>query len=107
LVDLYPTLAELCGLPKPAGIEGHSFASLINNPQADWSHPAITVIKNGRSIRTERWRYAEYNGEGGGAMLFDEQSDPHEMKNLAGDPRYADTISELKAAMSREIGNKN
>ena len=46
LLDIYPTLAELCGLTPPAGLEGHSLVPLVKNPQAEWTHPAYTVCNN-------------------------------------------------------------
>ncbi len=104
-IDVYPTLAELCGLPPAQGLEGHSFAPLLKNPHAPWSHPAFTVSKaggaKGKAVRTERWRYAEYEGSGGGAMLFDHDNDPHEMKNLAADPKFARTVEEMKALLTQ------
>jgi arylsulfatase A-like enzyme len=103
-LDLYPTLVELCGLPAMPGLEGHSFAPLLRDPRAAWTHPAFTVSKsgsNGRAVRTERWRYAEYDGPDGGAMLFDEQADPHEMRNLAADPAQAKVVAEMKALLAK------
>jgi iduronate 2-sulfatase len=103
-VDLYPTLIELCGLPKMPGLQGDSLVPLLNNPQAAWSNPAFTVSKSGPlglAVRTEKWRYAEYDGGKAGAMLFDEQADPHELKNLASDPKHAQTVAELKALLTR------
>lgn len=104
LLDLYPTLSDACALPQPVGIEGHSFVSLLRDPQAEWKHPAFTVSAAngfGRAVRTERWRYAEYEGENGGAMLFDEQADPHEMKNLASDPAHAKIVAEMKTLLQQ------
>jgi arylsulfatase A-like enzyme len=104
-VDVYPTLAELCSLPQPVGLEGHSFSALLRDPKAAWSHPAFTVAKAGgavaRSVRTERWRYAEFGGPEGGAMLFDHDRDPHEMKNLANDPAQAAVVAEMKTLLQR------
>jgi len=103
-VDLYPTLIELCGLPKMPGLQGDSLVPLLNNPQAAWSHPAFTVSKSGPlglAVRTEKWRYAEYDGGKAGAMLFDAQADPHELKNLANDPTHAKTVAELKKLLER------
>jgi iduronate 2-sulfatase len=102
-VDFYPTLAELCGLPLPKGLEGHSLAPLLNNPEAGWDHPAYTVWSedgktlHGVAVRTERWRYAEFGGGKNGAMLLDEQADPNEVKNLADDPKLASVRAELSA----------
>jgi choline-sulfatase len=105
LLDLYPTLAELCGLPRPAGVEGHSLAPLLKNPRARWAHPAYTVTtfqnKFGRAVRTERWRYAEWDEGRSGAMLFDHASDPRELKNLADDPAHSKTVQEMKRLLAR------
>lgn len=107
LADLYPTLAELCGLSQPAGLEGHSLATLLRDPQASWIHPAFTVARNqgafGQSVRTERWRYSEWDGGKSGSVLFDHQSDPHEMKNLANDPQYAAQVADLKALLTKRL----
>lgn len=104
LMDVYPTLAELCGLTLPSGPEGHSFASLLQNPKAAWAHPALSVARVprgfARAIRTDRWRYAEYPD---GAMLLDHQADPHERTNLASDPQHASTVQELKAQLGKAI----
>jgi iduronate 2-sulfatase len=98
-LDLYPTLCELCGLAAPSGLQGHSLKPLLNDPQAKWEHPAFTVagnVKNlGVAVRTNKYRYAEWNGGENGAMLFDVNADPHELKNLADDPRFADVRKEL------------
>lgn len=100
-LDLYPTLVALCGLPQPDGLEGHSLVPLLDDPKAAWEHPAFTTAGNLKapaiSVRTERHRYSEWDGGKGGAVLFDEREDPHEMKNLADDPRYATLKAELAA----------
>ncbi len=100
-VDLYPTLAELSGLPRPSWLEGHSLVPLLENPAAPWTHPAFTAAGNLKApavaVRTERWRYAEWGGGKEGAVLFDHNNDPHETKNLADDPRFADVRAELSA----------
>ena len=108
LIDLFPTLAELCGLPLPSGLEGASLAPLLENPNYSWSKPAITEVVrrkdrsikagiNGRSVRTERYRYTEWDYGEKGIELYDHQTDPNEWVNLAGDPEFADTITRLKA----------
>jgi arylsulfatase A-like enzyme len=107
MVDLYPTLVELCGLQQPAGLDGQSFAPLLNDPTAPWDHPAYTVwSEDGRRftgvmVRTDRFRYAEYYGRGAGAMLLDPQKDPTENANLVNDPKYADVVKELSALVKQ------
>jgi arylsulfatase A-like enzyme len=105
LLDIYPTLCDACGLPMPTGLEGHSLVPLARDPQAAWAHAAFTVAKNGpafgQSVRTERYRYSEWNGGGAGAVLFDHDNDPHEMKNLAEDPAHVQTLAEMKKLLAR------
>jgi arylsulfatase A-like enzyme len=103
-LDIYPTLVELCGLPKQNEIEGASFAPLLKNPAANWDKPAFSIWSedgktiHGTAVRTEKWRYAEF-GENGinGAMLFNPHADPLEMKNLANDEKYKSVCAELSA----------
>jgi arylsulfatase A-like enzyme len=108
MVDLYPTLIELCGLPKVDGLEGRSLVPLLNGPKQAWDHPAYTSwSEDGRTltgvaVRTEKWRYAEYTL--GGAMLLDIDNDPHETKNLAQDPKYADVVKELSPLVRQYAG---
>jgi len=99
-VDLYPTLAQLCGLTAPAGLQGDSLVPLLQNPQAAWDRPAISMIGNGDNVtgvavRTDKLRYAKYNGPDGGELLFDETNDPHELNNLAAAPEWASQKAEL------------
>jgi iduronate 2-sulfatase len=111
-LDIYPTLAELCGLPLPQGIEGQSLVPLLNQPHAPWNWPAYSVWSedgttlHGVAVRTEKWRYAEFGPNGNnGAMLFDPKADPLEMTNLANDPRHASVCAEL-SALTRSYATK-
>ena len=107
MVDLYPTLVELCGLSRPSGIEGSSLVPLLNDVTAPWDHPAFTVwSEDGRNftgvmVRTEQWRFAEYYGRGAGTMLLEPAKDPYEMTNLANDPKYADVVRRLSALVKK------
>lgn len=101
-LNLYPTLAELCGLTAPPGLEGRSLVPLLHHPDTEWNHPGYTVWSedgqtyHGVAVRTERWRYAEFGPDGcHGAMLFDEINDPLEIHNLAADPACAPVVAEL------------
>jgi uncharacterized sulfatase len=105
LVDVYPTLAELTGLTPPADLDGNSLVRLLKNPEAGWKHPAYTQVQRGtvpgHSVRTEKWRYTEWGSGKEGSELYDEISDPHELKNLAADPAYAGTVKEMKALLNK------
>lgn len=106
LLDLYPTLAELCGLPAPPNQSGTSIAKLLDKPNAAFDRPAYSVVeyKNvlGRSIRTERWHYVEWDGGKAGSMLYENGKDPFELKNLANDPKYAKVVEEMKALLAKK-----
>lgn len=110
LVDLYPTLAELAGLQPPSDLSGASLVSLLDNPEAEWSKPAFTQVWRGKfsghSVRTERWRYTEWDNGRAGKQLYDHADDPHEMQNLAGDPGYADVEAQLAAMMRKNWENE-
>ncbi|MGB0578680.1 MAG: sulfatase [Limisphaerales bacterium] len=100
LVDLYPTLADLCGLKPPAGLQGKSLLPLLANPNAPWTKPAVTQIWHNRkawgySIRTERWRYTEWLQGKAGRELYDHDNDPEEITNLAGVSKHTQTIANL------------
>jgi uncharacterized sulfatase len=104
-LDVYPTLCELCGLKSPAGLEGHSLKALLNDPAAEWDHPAFSVYGTGKrlgvAVRTEKYRYVEYDGGKEGAMLFDVIADPAESKNLIDDPKLT-KVRESLAALARQ-----
>jgi arylsulfatase A-like enzyme len=105
LLDLYATLVELCSMPPPYKLEGHSLAGLLRNPGAKWDYPAFSVVlyrdKLGKSVRTERWHYVEWEDGKEGAMLFDHSKDPRELKNLAADPASAKTVREMKKLLEQ------
>jgi arylsulfatase A-like enzyme len=99
-LDIYPTLVDLCGLPSAAWLEGASLRPLLADPEAAWDRPAFTVqTRNwslGRSVRTERWRYTEWDEGRRGRMLFDHDADPHEQRNLADEPGHEAIMAELR-----------
>lgn len=96
LLDIYPTLLELAGLPSDPTQEGHSLVPLMKNPDATWPHVAISSFGKGNSaIRTENFRYIQYLD--GSEELYDHRVDPHEWTNLAGRKELANTLKELKS----------
>ena len=104
LLDIYPTLAGLCGLSgAPDNLAGKSLQPLLKNPNARWDKPAITQVLRGGarsimgySVRDERWRYTEWDDGKRGAELYDEQKDPGETRNLVEDPKFADVVAAMK-----------
>ncbi len=88
LLDLYPTLVELAGLPEKAGLDGRSLTPLLEDPEAVWNRPVITTYQFSEySIRDERFHYIRYID--GSEEFYDTETDPEEWNNIAADPRYA------------------
>lgn len=94
LLDIYPTLVELCGLPEKPDIDGHSLVPLLKDPDSEWEYPAITTHgKNNHAIRTENFRYIRY--EDGTEELYDHRTDPNEWYNLANEPELMEIKKDL------------
>ena len=101
LLDLYPTLVELCGLPPKSGLEGNSIFPLLEDPAATWDHPAVTTFgRNNHAVRNERWRYIRYAD--GTEELYDHDADPKEYQNLAKDPKSKEIIATLKRSLPEQ-----
>jgi uncharacterized sulfatase len=116
LVDVYPTLADLCNLKAPADVEGVSLRPLLEDPGREWKKGAFTQVIHGRkggridgqkgrsasvgrSVRTERYRYTEWGEGKDGAELYDHDSDPLELRNLAADAKFDAVVQELKTML--------
>lgn len=91
LIDIYPTLNALCGMPKRKELEGRNLQPLLANPKADWPYATLTSFGPGNhSVRSEDWRYVQYAD--GSAELYDHRTDPQEWTNVAGDAAHAEVI---------------
>ena len=105
LVDLYPTLAELSGLPAPGYLEGASLAPVLGDPARTVKDAAFTQVRrgdtNGYSIRTDRWRFTSWDEGRQGEQLYDMAADPKETTNLASDPQHAATVAELRQRLRK------
>ena len=101
LLDLYPTLVELCDLPKNPRLEGLSLVPQLNDPKAARDRPAITSAYFGNhSVRSRDWRLISY--EDGAKELYDHRTDSDEFHNLAKDPAHQDVIKELSRWLPRK-----
>jgi iduronate 2-sulfatase len=104
LVDVYPTLVDLCGLKAPKHLEGESLRRWLDDPKARTQPAAYTQVRRapkkggfmGYSVRTQRWRYTEWDEGRQGVELYDHDDDPREFTNLAKNPDHAKTVAELK-----------
>ncbi|MGI9429146.1 MAG: sulfatase [Bythopirellula sp.] len=108
MVDFYPTLAELCNLEAPKNLAGVSLAAALNNPEQHPRDSALTQFADGYSLRTARYRYTEWGEQGTqGAELYDRQSDPDEMTNLAKRAEHAELVEQLAKQLHDRIAAAN
>jgi len=104
MVDFYPTLAELCGLEPPAYLSGVSLAAALDDATAMPRDSALTQYQNGYSLRTVRYRYTEWGDKGiEGVELYDHETDPSEMKNLAAEKDHAETVAALAVRLRQRV----
>jgi len=103
LLDLYPTLVELCGLePPPQQLEGRSLLPQLTDPSADSGRAVVTTEGPGNhAVRGDRYRYIRYAD--GGEELYDHTSDPHEWHNLAGE----EDLRAVRAELARWLPRRN
>ncbi len=118
MIDLYPTLADLAGLEIPSGLDGADLRGLLDDPHSPVKEAAYTLVARaedpqanhakindflGRSLRTDRWRYTEWDNGQRGIELYDHENDPHEWHNLADDPASAETRQRLRELLAKEL----
>ena len=110
-IDIYPTVAKLCDLSPPDGQPGKDLSPLLQDPTLDWGGQAFTQVLRpgngnpvmGRSIRTDKWRFTDWNEGVDGEELYDKVQDPGEFVNLANDPRHAGTKARLKKRLDETV----
>ena len=101
LLDVFPTLCELSGLPVPETVEGRSVTAALKNPKARLRDTLFFAYRQfQRGVRTDRWKLARYSVAGKQTtQLFDLRNDPWETRNLAGEPGQARRVRELTALL--------
>ena len=105
-VDFYPTLTDLCGLEAPPNLEGVSLAPLLHDPSGSVKRAAFSQVQwedriFGRTVRTDRYRYIRWQGEGGGEELYDHTNDPREFTNLATDSRHSSVLDRMRSLLDQ------
>jgi arylsulfatase A-like enzyme len=116
LIDLYPTLSELCGVHAPENLQGQSLVPILKNAEAEGRGWALTQVNRNRrskdaagkpfpgySLRTPRWRYTEWDEGREGRELYDHESDPKELTNLADVPAHATTVVDLSKQLRHAV----
>jgi arylsulfatase A-like enzyme len=112
LLDIYPTLCDLVGVPVPDSVEGQSFVTIIRGQKSNLRDALFFAYKDfQRGIRNERYKLIEYSVNGKRmTQLFDLQSDPWEISNLAGNRRYAENFHRLRSQLLKwkdKLGDKS
>ena len=95
LIDLYPTMLQMCGLPAKKSNQGDSLVPLLKNPSANWRFSTLTTYARGNhTLRSERYRYLRF--EDGSEELYDHAEDPNEWTNLATRLKYAKLLKQFR-----------
>ena len=95
LIDLYPTLTDLCGIEAPKNLDGQSLTPLLRDPSRITDRMLVTMFDQGNvSIRDNDWRYIRYAD--GSEELYDRKSDPNEWTNLSGSGRHQTVIEKFQ-----------
>ena len=93
--DLFPSLCALAGIATPASVQGRNFAALLDDPLKPFHEAAYSRFLSADAVINNRFSYTSYEG-GKAEMLYDLSKDPHENRNIAGDPKHAGTIATMK-----------
>jgi len=106
LVDLYPTLAEACGLAVPERLQGHSLLAMLDDPNVSVRDTAFCVNggNNGYMLRDADWAFIQYaENASKGLELYDMNNDPRQLTNLAQDPEYAEVVADFQQRLADKL----
>lgn len=104
LLDLYPTLSNLCGLEVPSRLQGKDISPVFDNPKHEVRDAAFSVNGKGFLLREHDWAYIQYGEDGNkGIELFDMKKDPKQYTNLATDPKHAKTVTRFREKMTAKL----
>lgn len=110
-VDIYPTLCDLAGLPLPKHLQGRSMKPMLDDPAAKGKQVAISTMVStrtkliGHSVRTDAFRYIEWDEGRGGEQLFDLRNDPDELHDLAKAPAQAERMDRMRQRLAAHLKN--
>jgi arylsulfatase A-like enzyme len=93
--DIFPSLCALAGIAAPATVQGRDFSALLDDPQNPFHKAAYSRFVSADAVVTGDFSYTSYDS-GKSEMLYDLKKDPQENRNVAGDPKYAETVATMK-----------
>jgi iduronate 2-sulfatase len=108
-VDIFPTVAGLAGLEAPKTLQGRTLQPLLEDPSAKGKQVVFSTMVSthtkliGHSVRTDRFRYIEWDEGRGGVQLYDYETDPEELHNLASKPMQAERIGRMKSRLAAHL----
>ena len=104
LIDLYPTISSLCGLEVPKRIQGKNISRMLEDPEVEVRDAAFSVNGKGFLLRQHDFAYIQYAEDASKGMeLFDMKRDPHQYKNLAGDPQHAGLVKKFRNKLKQKL----
>ncbi len=104
LLDLYPTLSNLCGLKVPGRLQGKDISEMMTDPAKEVRSAAFSVNGKGFLLREQDWAFIAYGRNGQGDQeLFDMKQDPKQFTNLAKDPKYGQTLARFQKQMAAKL----
>lgn len=108
LLDLYPTISKLCGLPVPDRIQGKDISPMLDSPDHTVRDAAFSVApsRKGFLLREDKWAYIQYKEDAsGGIELFDTEQDPQQFTNLAEHPEHAQVVQRFRKKMTAKLAS--
>jgi arylsulfatase A-like enzyme len=106
-IDIFPTIADLCGLEIPSTVEGKSLVPLLANPKSPWTDYAICKFRDGLTIKTSDYAYTEYRKNDDvliSRMLYNHNNDPDETDNIVDSSVNQTLVDSLQALMNEKRG---
>jgi iduronate 2-sulfatase len=106
LLDLYPTIASLCGLEVPQRLQGQNISPLFNDPTHQVRDAAFSVAPSSKGflLREDKWAYIQYGEDASqGRELFDTAGDPQQVTNLAAKPEFAPLVARFQAKLAAKL----
>ncbi|MBN1482221.1 DUF4976 domain-containing protein [candidate division KSB1 bacterium] len=107
-VDIFPTLCDLAGLPKPSQLHGESYAPLLEDGDRPWKKAVFSQWHEGATVKTERYAYTEWthdNGEVYAKMLYDHRTDPNENVNIVDREENREIVNELADLLEKNVAS--